>query len=43
MPELPEVEIVVRNLSEMMGPSATVQEWFFYRADLRMVLPKAHG
>lgn len=41
MPELPEVEIVVRNLNEMMGPSATVQEWIFYRANLRMTLPKA--
>lgn len=42
MPELPEVEIVCRNLSEMIGPAATVQDWFFYRADLRMALPKAN-
>lgn len=41
MPELPEVEIVVRNLNEMMGARPVVQEWIFYRADLRMALPKS--
>jgi formamidopyrimidine-DNA glycosylase len=41
MPELPEVEIVVRNLTDMMGPKAVVQEWIFYRPDLRMKLPQA--
>ena len=41
MPKLPEVEIVVRNLSKMMGPKAAVKEWIFYRADLHMALLKA--
>ncbi len=41
MPELPEVEIVCRNLREMIGTDALIQDWIFFRADLRMVLPKA--
>lgn len=41
MPELPEVEIICRNLSEMIGPDQEIREWIFFRPDLRFKIPKA--
>lgn len=40
MPELPEVEIVCRNLSEMIKPREKILDWIFFRADLRFKIPK---
>ena len=40
MPELPEVEIVCRNLAEMILPGEVVIGWNFYRQDLRFKIPK---
>lgn len=40
MPELPEVEIVCRNLSEILQPPTEVQGWKFFRKDLRFVIPQ---
>ncbi|MBC7465656.1 MAG: bifunctional DNA-formamidopyrimidine glycosylase/DNA-(apurinic or apyrimidinic site) lyase [Bdellovibrio sp.] len=39
MPELPEVEITTRNLNKIIQPPEVVQEWIFYRKDLRNVIP----
>lgn len=41
MPELPEVEIVCRNLAKMLGPQAQIIAWKFFRSDLRFKIPKA--
>ena len=41
MPELPEVEIVCRNLAKMLEPGSTIIEWKFFRGDLRFKIPKA--
>ncbi len=41
MPELPEVEIVCQNLNSMMGSKSVVEDWHFYRAELRTQIPKA--
>ena len=40
MPELPEVEIVCRNLSSIIGDNNKVESWTFYRHDLRGKIPK---
>ena len=40
MPELPEVEIVCRNLSAIIGDNKKVESWNFYRSDLRGKIPK---
>lgn len=40
MPELPEVEIVCRNLNKIIGNNASVHSWLFFRKDLRFVLPQ---
>lgn len=40
MPELPEVEIVCRNLANMLEPGSTICEWKFFRSDLRFKIPK---
>ncbi len=40
MPELPEVEIVCRNLAKMIKPGEKIQQWSFFRADLRFKIPK---
>ena len=41
MPELPEVEIVCRNLAKMIKPSDKILSWIFFRANLRYKIPKA--
>ncbi len=41
MPELPEVEIVCRNLSKMIEPGSRIRRWKFFRPDLRFVIPQA--
>ena len=41
MPELPEVEIVCRNLAKMIEPGSAIREWKFFRSDLRFKIPKA--
>ena len=41
MPELPEVENVCRNLSEMIPPLAKIKSWKFFRSDLRFKIPKS--
>lgn len=41
MPELPEVEIVCRNLAEMIKPASEIKSWKFFRADLRFKIPKS--
>lgn len=41
MPELPEVEIVCRNLSGMIKPMAKIKKWTFFRSDLRFRIPQA--
>ncbi|AGH95612.1 bifunctional DNA-formamidopyrimidine glycosylase/DNA-(apurinic or apyrimidinic site) lyase [Pseudobdellovibrio exovorus] len=40
MPELPEVEIVCRNLREMIPVKTKIKNWEFYRKDLRYLIPK---
>jgi formamidopyrimidine-DNA glycosylase len=40
MPELPEVEIVCRNLSEIIKPPQPLKNWHFFRSDLRFTIPK---
>jgi formamidopyrimidine-DNA glycosylase len=40
VPELPEVEIVCRNLSSIIGENKKVEGWDFYRNDLRGKIPK---
>lgn len=40
MPELPEVEIVCRNLSNMIKPAEAIKRWTFFRADLRFDIPQ---
>ncbi len=40
MPELPEVEIVCRNLAKMLAPGSKIIEWKFFRGDLRFKIPK---
>lgn len=40
MPELPEVEIVVQNLNEILNPPMVLFEWKFFRKDLRFTIPK---
>lgn len=39
MPELPEVEIVARNLTDILKPPFRIQEWMFFRKDLRFPIP----
>ena len=39
MPELPEVEIVVRNLQQILQPPFVILDWLFFRKDLRFVIP----
>lgn len=41
MPELPEVEIVCRNLSTMICKNEKIISWVFFRSDLRFKIPKA--
>lgn len=41
MPELPEVEIVCRNLTQIIKPPETIKSWKFFREDLRFKIPKA--
>jgi formamidopyrimidine-DNA glycosylase len=40
MPELPEVEVVCRNLSEMIPKGNKIVEWTFFRPDLRFKIPQ---
>jgi formamidopyrimidine-DNA glycosylase len=40
MPELPEVEIVRRNISELLLSGNSIKSWTFNRADLRFPIPK---
>lgn len=40
MPELPEVEIVCRNLVEILQPPFQIAGWRFYRKNLRFNLPQ---
>lgn len=40
MPELPEVEIVCRNLSEMLKKGDKIKNWIFFREDLRYKIPQ---
>lgn len=40
MPELPEVEVVCRNLSELLPIGSKISAWSFYRPDLRFKIPK---
>lgn len=39
MPELPEVEITMRNLNKIIKPAVKVQEFIFFRKDLRHTIP----
>ena len=39
MPELPEVETVIKNLNHKIKLPTTVREWVFWRKDLRFDLP----
>ena len=39
MPELPEVEITVRNLNQIIQPTIQVQEFIFFRKNLRTPIP----
>lgn len=41
MPELPEVEIVCRNLSEIMPVGERIESWRYFRKDLRYPFPKS--
>ncbi len=40
MPELPEVEIVARNLNSILRPPFQILQWKFFRQDLRFVIPQ---
>jgi formamidopyrimidine-DNA glycosylase len=40
MPELPEVEIVCRNLNKILGRNSRVKSWLFFRQDLRFKIPQ---
>jgi formamidopyrimidine-DNA glycosylase len=40
MPELPEVEIVIRNLREILQPPFQIRGWRFFRKDLRFKIPQ---
>ncbi len=40
MPELPEVEIVCRNLNEILTPPFKISDWLFFRKDLRFIIPQ---
>jgi formamidopyrimidine-DNA glycosylase len=40
MPELPEVEIVCRNLAEIIKPPQRLESWLFFRSNLRFAIPK---
>ncbi|MBC7419344.1 MAG: bifunctional DNA-formamidopyrimidine glycosylase/DNA-(apurinic or apyrimidinic site) lyase [Bdellovibrio sp.] len=40
MPELPEVEIVCRNLNEILKPPFQIASWQFFRKDLRFKIPQ---
>lgn len=40
MPELPEVETVARNLSDILKPPFKILEWSFFRKDLRFPIPQ---
>ncbi len=40
MPELPEVEIVCRNLNEILQPPFQIRSWQFFRKDLRFKIPQ---
>ena len=40
MPELPEVEIVCRNLTEILIPPAKIISWQFFRKDIRFKIPQ---
>ncbi len=40
MPELPEVEIVCRNLNVILKPPFMIRSWLFFRPDLRFKIPK---
>lgn len=40
MPELPEVEIVCRNLNKILGRDAQIKSWKFFRQDLRFKIPQ---
>jgi formamidopyrimidine-DNA glycosylase len=39
MPELPEVEITVKNLNQIIQPPIQIEEWIFFRKDLRNKIP----
>lgn len=39
MPELPEVEITTQTLNKIIQPPVVVEEWIFYRKDLRNKIP----
>lgn len=40
MPELPEVEIVKRNIEELLLSGNRIESWLFKRSDLRFVIPR---
>ncbi len=40
MPELPEVEVVCRELSEMIPKNKVITKWNFFRKDLRFKIPQ---
>lgn len=40
MPELPEVETVARNLTDILKPPFQILEWRFFRKDLRFPIPQ---
>jgi formamidopyrimidine-DNA glycosylase len=40
MPELPEVEVVCRELAEMIPSGQVLASWKFYRKDLRFTIPQ---
>lgn len=40
MPELPEVEVVCRELSKMIPKNQAISGWQFYRKDLRFKIPQ---
>lgn len=41
MPELPEVEIVTQNLTQIIQPPVVIKQWKFFRKDLRFAIPQA--
>lgn len=40
MPELPEVEVVCRELSELIPKKKPISKWNFYRKDIRFKIPQ---